>query len=106
MRILSTGVGVNSTACQLEYIEFYDFILWADTGNENPETYEYVEKYLKPHAKKHNVPFITVKAKTTVLKEALEHKKISFYFRQRQCTTRHKIRPILNWVKKTRSNKR
>ena len=102
LRILSSGGGVNSAACQAEYIELYDAIAWADTGDESPETYAYVENHLKPHAARHGVPFITVKSKDTVLEEAARHKKVSFYFKQRQCTTRHKIRPILEWVRKQR----
>ena len=48
---LSLGAGVDTTAILLmpDIMDKTDFILFADTGGENPETYEYLDKYLKPY---------------------------------------------------------
>ena len=99
------GSGVQTTACLIKYYFDYDFVVFADTGNESKETYEYVEKYLKPFCEKKGIPFITVRHEKdgkmySVLDEAVEHVAVERYFSQRQCTGRHKIRPVLNWIRK------
>lgn len=48
MRILSMGAGVQTTAMAIRWIEEYDHIVFADTGDEKPETYAYIHDYLKP----------------------------------------------------------
>lgn len=37
MNVLSMGAGVQTTACLLRYK--YDHVIFADTGDERPETY-------------------------------------------------------------------
>ena len=65
----------------------YDAVVWADPGDESPETYKYIEEVIKPFCKNLGLEFVTVKSKTTVLEEAFTHKAVSFYYRQRQCTS-------------------
>lgn len=104
-RVLSMGAGVQTTACLIQYGHTYDAVIFADTGNEGQDTYQFVEKYLKPFCKEKGVKWITVSAQKdnklySVLDEALDHQAIERYFWQRQCTGRHKIRPVLNWIRK------
>ena len=63
VRILSMGAGVQTTACLLRFPERYDHIVFADTGDEEPETYEYIEKYLKPFCGEKQLDWVTVKNK-------------------------------------------
>ena len=103
-RILSMGCGIQTTACNILYHDKYDAVVFADTNNESKETYQYIEKYIKPFCIEKGLQFVTVNRiwqgkPQSVLDEAIEHKAIERYFTQRQCTTRHKIRPILKWIR-------
>ena len=47
MRFLSFGGGVQTTSVLL--MDQYDEIIFADTGNEMPETYDYMKRYIAPY---------------------------------------------------------
>ena len=96
LRIMSMGAGLHSTAMTIKYGPIYDYVYFADTLNEQPETYWYIEHYLKPHFHHLGVPWITVQhnKKMSVLDGAIENGKPNLFFQQRQCTIRHKILPI------------
>lgn len=58
LRVLSLGAGVNSTALLVLKAQGkidFDFAIFADTGNENPETYEYLENVIKPYCKQNDI---------------------------------------------------
>ena len=55
------GAGVQTTACLLRFPERYDYIVFADTGDEIPETYDYIDKYLKPYCTQKQLRWVTVK---------------------------------------------
>ncbi|MGI0079676.1 MAG: phosphoadenosine phosphosulfate reductase family protein, partial [Nitrososphaerales archaeon] len=55
---LSFGAGVQTTALLLT--DEFDEIIFADTGAEMPETYDYIEKYVKPYCKEKDLKFTTV----------------------------------------------
>ena len=61
--LLSYGGGINSTALLLEWVKQgkqLDLVIFADTGSEMPETYNFIEKYVKPFCKKNKILFETV----------------------------------------------
>lgn len=61
---LSFGAGVQTTALLILMARREinaDAVIFADTGAEHPETYEYIEKYDKPLCDKLGIPFITVR---------------------------------------------
>src|SRR2546426_10503178 len=63
--ILSYGAGVNSTALMLFLIENkfpLDYVVFADTGNEMPETYAYIKK-VKRDLKTKKIPFKGVRVR-------------------------------------------
>lgn len=76
--ILSFGGGVNTVALMIYLIKEkmpFDEAVFADTGGELPETYEYLkiaEKYLK----KHNIPLITVKSKSGTLYDTCKRRRV------------------------------
>ena len=62
--ILSYGGGTNSTALLLEWVNRgndLDAVIFADTGSEQPKTYDFIDQYVKPYCKEKNLPFHTVK---------------------------------------------
>ncbi|EQB64443.1 MAG: Tiorf63 protein [Thermoplasmatales archaeon I-plasma] len=84
---LSYGGGVQ-TFCLLLLAEEgkisrLDELVFADTGAEHPETYEHLEKVVKPICKKMKIKFVTVRMKKIVSdisrlnpEETLEYKKM------------------------------
>ena len=62
--VLSYGGGTNSTALLLEWVNRgndLDAVIFADTGSEQPKTYDFIDQYVKPYCKEKNLPFHTVK---------------------------------------------
>jgi len=101
MKILSFGGGVNSTAILILHFKKLiniDVVIFADTGSEFPETYEYIEKSVKPFCKNVGLPFFVVGEKN--LFEYYWSKKIVPFRVNRQCTDKFKIRPIHKFAKK------
>ncbi len=101
---LSYGGGVNSTALAILLangrIPQYEpwRIIFADTGEERPETYEFIEKHFIPWLEKHGKTLEIVKPKETVL-ERWERLKVTGSRLLRSCTVEGKIRPIENYKK-------
>ena len=57
--VLSYGAGVNSTALLFFLVKQkfpLDYVVFADTGNERPETYSYLEKHIKNISRKKVFP--------------------------------------------------
>lgn len=70
LTILSMGVGQDSMTLLFLLVYDKDFrskyapndllVIFADTGNENPLTYDYMERVTKPFCKKHGIEFISI----------------------------------------------
>ena len=107
---LSLGAGVDTTAILLmpDIMEQTDFVIFADTGGENPETYDYMERYIKPYLEKIHKPLVIVRGQENVqgspvkvMEEAyLGWKMIPVRF-MRHCTDKWKIRPMNKYLKET-----
>ena len=97
LKIACFGCGVDSVAGILHYgIDSYDEIIFADTGSEKPETYDYLE-YLINDKK---WPITVVKGKLGVLYDYYFKKKIYPTPFFRDCTKKFKIQPIRNYLRK------
>ena len=105
---LSLGAGVDTTAISLmpDVMDKVDFVLFADTGGENPETYEYLDKYLKPHFEKIHKPLIIVHGEEKVddiietnMERAYLGWKIIPTRAFRHCTDKWKIKPMEKYLK-------
>ncbi len=62
-RILSFGAGLQTTAMAIMVAKGelqIDEAVFADTGAEKPETYWYMENYIKPLFLSLDIPFITL----------------------------------------------
>jgi hypothetical protein len=91
------GGGVNTTALLILIAEKQmpcDQVVFADTGSERPETYEYLEKHIKPFCAEKNLPFVTVRSHLPTLEEYCLEKRQTPNRMHRWCTHKWKIRPI------------
>jgi 3'-phosphoadenosine 5'-phosphosulfate sulfotransferase (PAPS reductase)/FAD synthetase len=95
--ILSYGGGVNSTALLIYIIMNklpLDYVVFADTGDEMPETYKYL-KHIKTLLKKYNTPFKIVKVRSgESLSERCKRRKVIPSQVWRWCTRDMKVTPI------------
>lgn len=105
--ILSFGGGVDTTAIlhMPEVMKTVDEVIFADTGGEHPETYEYMEKYSSPFIKKLGIPFTVVRGHENAdgvtvesLEEACLRWKIIPSRMLRFCTEKFKLRPIKKYL--------
>jgi len=100
-RILSFGGGLQTTALAILVAQGklqVDEVVFADTGCEKPETYWYMENYIKPLFEEVRIPFTIVKSE--VKKEVgglyqyyWQRRDIPSIIR-RECTDHFKIRPM------------
>lgn len=100
---LSFGAGVQTCYMLFKNPQRYKKggLVFADTGNETKETYEYMEKYVIPFCKLHSLRFVTVK--NPKWKSLLQHcfeRKIIPSTLQRWCTKEHKVQPIHRFYRK------
>jgi hypothetical protein len=103
MQIVSYGGGTNSTAMLIEMIkrgELCDFITFADTGGERPETYKYVEMFSE-YLTKNGYPGIEIVKKVdkngnvlTLEQNCLNEKMLpSIAYGFKSCSHKYKIQP-------------
>ena len=99
---LSLGAGVQSSSKLFQDPDRYrnGFILFADPGDEKPETYWYIEKYLKPFCRENNLRWITVAHlhKKTLMNLCLERNTLPIKSK-RWCTRDMKIMPIRRFLR-------
>jgi len=106
--VLSFGGGVNTAALlALAYRGDVrvDYAIFADTGCEIPETYEWIEQYAKPVCDELGIVFVTVKGRENVhgtevtnLYDYLYQYRIIPTRIRRSCTEKFKIKPIREWI--------
>jgi 3'-phosphoadenosine 5'-phosphosulfate sulfotransferase (PAPS reductase)/FAD synthetase len=95
---LSYGGGVNSTAVVL--LDKPNHIIFADTGDEHPDTYRYIEEVTKPFVRGYGGSFVTVRNhKYPRLQDQAMKEKIIPVRMSRWCTDKFKIRPIRRYLK-------
>jgi len=102
MKYLSFGAGVQTTAILLMYPQIkFDEVIFADTGSELPETYEYLEKYSKPFMEENGIKFTVVRANDkgiNSLEEYCLHYKLIPSMQIRWCTDKFKTKPIEKYL--------
>ena len=101
MNVVSFGVGQNSTAMIIlmynQNIKI-DEIIFADVGNESPETYAWLPIF-KKWMKKKGLKFTTVRSHLGTLREDYFKNKIIPFRAFRSCTDKFKIQPIRKYLK-------
>ena len=99
--IVSFGAGQNSTAMIIMMKNQgvrIDYIIYAEVGNEMPETYVFLKEF-KKWCQKNNLKFVKVKSKLGTIREHYTKNKIIPYRMFRHCTHKFKVMPINNWIR-------
>lgn len=83
-----------------------DYLVFADTGCELPETYRYIREVVRPVCREMGVDFVTVRGRErsrgrvfTDLYSWCWHYRIIPLREYRVCTDKFKVRPINRWLK-------
>lgn len=103
--ILSFGGGRQTVALLLNMRKLFSnnpkaFVVFADTGGEHQETYDYINDYIIPFCKINNINFVRVSSKYgKTLYEYCWDKKIVPSMKFRDCTSKFKIAPIRRFVR-------
>ncbi len=95
---LSFGGGVNSTAISL--LLRPAVLIFADTGDEHPDTYAYIADRIKPFVASYGGRFVKVggNGKYQRLQDQAFSEKIIPVRMHRWCTDKFKVRPIRRWL--------
>jgi Phosphoadenosine phosphosulfate reductase family len=100
--VLSYGGGINSTALMIYLVENdfpLDHAIFADTGNELPETYVYL-KHAKNYLQRHKIPFEIVMVRNQeTLYEKCERRRVIPSQIWRWCTRDFKVLPIYRFYR-------
>ena len=110
--VISHGGGVNSVAMAIKLIEKkipLDYIIFADTGAEMPETITYLQYFQKMYLDKTEYVTHVVKSKRGSLIEIAESQHIiprPASTRRRWCTTESKIIPVRQASRKFMKDKK
>jgi len=100
--ILSYGGGVNSSALFFYLLEKnykIDLVIFSDTGEEEDSTYKAVED-MKIICKDNNIEFVVVRSKFGGLYDYYYSKKAVPSIMRRDCTSKFKISPIRQYIRK------
>jgi hypothetical protein len=96
-KILSLGAGVNSTALlvlkELGKVDF-ESVVFSDTGGEHPETYEFLDRVIRPYCDKLGVELFYIKRDGQPLYETYLEKRIIPTRMYRHCSDKFKIQPL------------
>lgn len=100
-RILSLGAGVQTSYLLFKYWKRYvdGYVVFADVGDEKPETYYYIEKYIKPFCQEKGIEFVTVRSHLGTLMDYCIKKEIIPTRNFRWCTEKFKITPIRKFAR-------
>ncbi len=101
INIISYGGGQNSTAMIIEMFNRnmpINEIIFADVGDEMPETYEFLKEF-KEWCEDKGLKFIIVKSELGSLFDYYFRKKLIPYRMFRHCTDKFKVRPINKYIR-------
>lgn len=105
--VLSYGGGVNSTALLILLARQrhpLDYVVFADTGSERPETYDYL-KQAKQYCDTHRIPFQIVGVRNgDSLYDRCERRRVVPSKMWRWCTRDFKVKPIYSFYRSLKSH--
>ena len=105
---LSLGAGVDTTAIVLmpDVMDKTDFVIFADTGSENPETYDYLNNIIKPYLEKIHKPLVIVHGEEIIDNKPVTNMEEAYLGWNmiptrimRHCTDKWKIKPMNKYLK-------
>ena len=95
LHTISMGAGVQTTAMLIKFWQYHPHVIFADTGDEQVETYYYIDKYLKPFCIEKGVEWHTVRNKKyDSLMDKYFDRNVIPNTGRRWCTQDFKIMPI------------
>jgi len=103
--ILSFGGGRQTVALLLKMRKLFTnnpkaYVVFADTGGEHQETYDYINDYIVPFCRANNINFVRVHNKYgKTLYDYCWDKKIVPSIKFRDCTSKFKIAPIRKFMR-------
>ena len=99
-KVLACGVGVQTVAELLSNYQAYDYVVFSDTGDEKPETYDYLYTYILPFVKEKNIKFVVVKNNKyiSLYDYCMQHKQVPMR-NFRWCTDKFKKQPLNRFIK-------
>ena len=103
VRVLCLGAGVNSTALLILRVHNkvnFDIAIFADTGGEHPETYDYLNHTIKPFCERNKIELAFIKSEKPPLYDFYLSKKIIPVRIFRHCTDHYKIQPLKKFCMK------
>ncbi len=100
IKIFSSGWGEDSVTEIVLNHAFWDVIIFADTGNEQTETYDYIKKFMKTMPKVSRYKVRVVHSRLGKIYDYYYQKKKTMSYTQRDCTFKFKIDPIKDYIKK------
>ena len=106
-KILACGIGVQTSAMLFKFYKDYDYIVFSDTGDEKPESYEYLKNYILPFVQKNSINFVVVKNSKylSLYDYCMIHKQIPMR-NFRWCTDKFKRQPINKFCKSIGATKK
>lgn len=104
--VLAFGGGINSSALAILLVQrgWRGHIVFANTGAEWPETYQFVFRHFRPWLRQHGLDLITLgreyrsRRYSLPLPVAMRKYRMIPLARARWCTTEYKIRPMHRWL--------
>lgn len=105
-QIMSFGGGRQTVGMLLKMRKLFSgnpkaFVVFADTGGEHQETYDYINDYIIPFCNINKINFVRVHSKYgKTLYEYCWDKKIVPSMKFRDCTSKFKISPIRKFIRK------
>lgn len=101
IKILSFGAGKDSFVEYLLNADYYDLIIFADTGNEQPETYAFLDYLVRSMPIEHQAKFIIISSNYlgSIYDYYYNKQTVPMPFVTRDCTDKFKIRPIRHFLR-------
>lgn len=105
-KILSHGLGQDSMTEYALNWRNYDLIIFSDTGNEQNETYQYLDYLVKSMSIEQEARFIIISSNYlgNIYDYYFDKKIVPMPYRNRDCTDKFKVRPIRHFLRGRRSD--
>lgn len=100
IKVLAFGCGVQTMSELLDNYKGYDYVVMSDTGDEKPETYDYLYNYVLPFVREKNIKFVVVKNNKyiSLYDYCIQHKQVPMR-NFRLCTFKFKKYPLNKFCK-------
>lgn len=101
LKIFSNGFGQDSITEIVLNHAHWDQIIFSDTGSEQKETYEFIEKFLAELPKVTRYKMRIVHSRYGIIYNYYNHRPnpMSPMYSMRDCTEKFKIEPIKQWIR-------